>query len=177
MRDVCPKTASQLSLVEGHAIGSTALEFVPDLLGRIEFRRVTRKGFDLQTGMIVQDLCDERSPVNPTSIPEQNDNSAKMTQKSSEEPGHMGRLEVLLLEANVETHVLSLNRYSEGAEHWDAVMSVEVSENGCCTAESPRPTPGRYEQKAALIKEGNVGAKSSGSFFLLPATGVSSNAR
>ena len=50
-----------------------ALEVVPDLLGRVEFRGILGKELGLQAGMAVQHLPDRRPLVDLALVPQQDD--------------------------------------------------------------------------------------------------------
>lgn len=69
----------------------------------------------------------------------------------------MGRMKVVLLEPQIQTHVLAESRHTEGSQTGDAVVSVVVVNNGCLPFRSPRPSAGRNEKKAAFIEENQMG--------------------
>jgi hypothetical protein len=78
--------------------------------------------------------------------------------------------------AYVEAEPFVASRYSECSKSGDAVVTIVVAHDGCLAGDSPGPTAAWNEQKAALIEEGEVGAKSS-PFFLAPATCAASSFR
>jgi len=72
----------------------------------------------------------------------------------------MGRLEVVLLEPEIQTHVFADGRHTEGRQSGDAVVSVVVANNGGLPFRPPCPSAGRNEKKAAFIEENQMAPKS-----------------
>lgn len=91
--------------------------------------------------------------------------AAQVSQESAKKVGHVKSLEIILLKANVQTHVLALRRNAERRQRRDLVVLIAVANDGRLALKSPCSTPRRNEQKAAFIEENEVGTKSSG-FFL-----------
>src|SRR6266540_1448305 len=68
--------------------------------------------------------------------------------------------EVMRLKADVQVHVLALRRDGEDSQRRDPIRLVVVRDDGCMPHGRPGPTMGRDKQKAALIQEREMGAKS-----------------
>jgi len=102
--------------------------------------------------------------------------AAQVSQESAKKVGHVKGLEIILLKANVQTHVLALHRNAERRQRRDFVVLIAVANDGRLALTSPGATPRGNEQKAAFIEENEVGTKFSG-FFLYLATCSASNVR
>src|SRR3990170_4294030 len=72
----------------------------------------------------------------------------------------MGRLKVVLLEPEIQTHVFADGRDTEGGQGGNTVVPVVVMNDRGLPCRPPRPSAGRNEQKAAFIEENQVGPKS-----------------
>jgi len=88
-------------LVAKQTVGRMALEVVPDLFGRIELRRVARERFDMQTGIGSPQFSNEGAFVDSAIVPYQNDWTLQMSEECAKKPGHMHRLEVVLLKPEI----------------------------------------------------------------------------
>jgi hypothetical protein len=92
------------------------LEVVPDLLDRVEFRRISGKAFELEPRKGPADRRDRWSLVDTASIPEQNDMSAQVLEQYAQELGHVNSLEVVLPELNVQAHASAPGRNRESRD-------------------------------------------------------------
>jgi hypothetical protein len=122
------------------------------------------------------DLCNRGPLVNRPSIPEEDDVTPQVAQQPPQKGCHMHRGKVGWLKRDIQPHVLALGRHGEGGQRRDAIVFVAVEDDGRLSRRRPGPTTRGDEQKAALIEEREMGAKSSG-FFLWPATCSASNAQ
>src|SRR6266487_1287409 len=165
---VVRQAASEVPPVPQQTVGHVAFEVVPELLRRIEFRRIRRERLEMQPRMRLAHRVDSRPAVNRAAVPQQDDGAPEMPQERTKEVGHIDRLEVTWLEADVQPQMLALGGHREGGQGRDPVMLIVVADDGRVPRGRPGAAAGRNEQKAALIQEGEVGPKSSG-FFLWPA--------
>ncbi len=78
------------------------LEVVPDLFGRVKFRRVAGRAFGMKPWKGIADHVDGRSVVNSVFIPEQDDLPAQVLEQHTQELSHMNGLEVVLPELNIQ---------------------------------------------------------------------------
>jgi hypothetical protein len=174
--DIGPQATAELACVPQQTMGGVAFEVVPDLLRRIEFWGIRRELFQMQPGMGLAHRLDRGPAMNRTTIPEEHDMAAPMTQERAEEVGHIDRLEVARLPAQVQAQVLALRGDGEGGPRRDAVMLIVVGDDRRVSGRSPGAPAGGYEQKAALIQDGQMGAQPL-AVFLWRATGSASNGR
>jgi hypothetical protein len=166
---VVRQAAAEVPPVPQQTVGRVAFEVVPELLRRIECRRISRELLEMQPRMRLAHRVDSRPAVNRAAVPQQDDGSPEMPQERTKEVGHIDRLEVPWLEAEVQPQMLALGGHREGGQGRDPVMLRVVADEGRMPRGRPGAAAGRNEPKAALIQEGEVGPKSSG-FFVWPAT-------
>ena len=136
-----------------------AFEIVPDLFNGVEFRRVTWKPFDMESRIVCQNLPDLWSFMNLTTIPKKDYGSPNVTEHCPQEFRDMLGLEVVPLEAGVNTHVFPPGGYGERSKCGYTVMAVTVVDNRGDTHWTPGTTARRNEQEPTLIEKGEVGAK------------------
>jgi hypothetical protein len=137
--DVGLQAAADLLCVPQQAIRGVAFEVVPDLLRRIELRRIRWELFQMQPGIGLAHCLDRRSAMNAAAVPEEDDMAAQVPQQHSEELGHVDGLKVVRLEAEVEAQVLALRGHGEGGQRRDPVMLVAIGDDGGLSCGSPRP--------------------------------------
>lgn len=110
-----------------------------------------------------------------SSVPEQNDVPADVTQEVSKELDDLWRTYVLVrVELAIQPQASSLGRDRESRDGRDFCPIARRRENGRLSPRSPCATDRRNEQESALIKEARVGSKFCG-FFLCEATRVVSS--
>jgi hypothetical protein len=153
------ETHSKVLLREGQAVRRMALEIVPDLFDGIKLGRIAWKPFDMEPWILHQNLPDFRPFVNLATVPKQDYGSLDMTEHCPQEFRDMLGLEVVPLEAGVNTHVFPPGGYGERSKCGYTVMAVTVVDNRGNTHWTPGTTARRNEQKPTLIEKGEVGAK------------------
>jgi hypothetical protein len=141
-----------------------AFEVIPDLFNRVEFGRVAWKPFDMKAGVFYQDRLYDWSFVDSCSVPQENYRSSDMSKESLQKICYMFRMEIILLEAYIETHPFALGRYGEGRQCRDAIMTIAVVDNRCLAPRSPSAASCWNEHKSTLIQKGEVGTKFFGFF-------------
>ena len=163
-------------LVLRHAVGRVPFEVLPDPFHGVEFRGIAGEPLDVKARMGQSELADCRPLVDSALVPQQDDVPGQVAQKSPEELGHVGSLEVILLEPDIQAHAVPAGRDGERSQRRDAIMLIAVANDRSLTPQAPSAAAGGYEQKPALIQEYEMGAKSSG-LFLYAASGSASTER
>ena len=151
--------------VTKEGVTGVPLEVVLDLLDRVGFWRVSGKAFEVEPWKCSADRIDGWPFVNSASIPEQDDMSAQVLKQHAQELGHGNGLKIVLPELNIQAHAGALGRNRECRDRRNAVMLLVVPNTRRMSPRIPSTTTRRDEHEATLIKEGDVGSKSSG-FFL-----------
>ena len=105
-----------------------------------------------------------RSPVNRAAVPQQYDRAPDVAQERSQEARHIDGLEVVRLEANIQTQVLALRGDREGGQRRESIMLIVVADDRRVPLRRPGAAARWHEQKAAFIQEGEVSAQAAGFF-------------
>jgi len=87
-------------------------EVLPDLFDGIEFGRVSWKPINVQTWIHCSELCNDRSFMNASIVPNQNDIASQVTEETAEESSYTSRFEVVFLKADVEPHPFSYSGHT-----------------------------------------------------------------
>ena len=159
------KTVPNILFVQRQAVGRMALEVIPDLLGRVEFRGVLGEELGLHAGIVEQHSPDRRPLVDLALVPQQDDGTGHVAKELTQERGHVQGLEVVLLKTRGQADTLTDRTDREHGQGRDAVMLVAVGNLGRLALRPPRPAARGNEQKAAFIKEGQMGPKFSRLFL------------
>lgn len=120
------QTRAEIPCVPPQTVSRAAFEVVPDLLRRIELRRIRRELFQVQPRVGLAHRLDRWPPVNRAPVPEQDDGAAQMPQECAQKGGDLNSLEVARLEADVQAQMLALGRHGERRQGRDAVRLVVV---------------------------------------------------
>ena len=92
---------------QGTAVGQRGLEVIPDLFVGIELGSVCRKTLDMEPRVTSEKLTDRRTVVNRSSVPEQDDVAAQMTEQQPQETRDLNVGDVVEVEVAVETEALA----------------------------------------------------------------------
>jgi hypothetical protein len=137
----------------------------PDVLGRIEFRRVRREVMDIEPRMIGQERADLTSAMDRAAIPQQGDGAAQVTEEVPEEGVDVETRKIPGTTAEVEGHAAPLGRDGQPATDREAIVAVAVAHARRLTFGRPGPADVGDEQEPAFIDEEEMGATSSGVFL------------
>lgn len=163
---VSVKLAADIVFREEEAVCVMALEITPQVLYRVEFRRIPGEALDVKPREPAPELLDEWSLVDGRSIPQEYDVSTKMEDEHPDKVGDMRRIEVFLLEADIESQVMASCGNGKDGKRRDAVMLPTVANDRRLSLRSPGAAPRGNEHEAALVEKDKVGAKSCGFFFI-----------
>ena len=160
--------AADVTLVSPHAVGGVAFEVIPDLRCGIECRRIGWKRFQVQPGIGLAHRREGRPAMHAATVSQEHHVSQQMPQEQAQDVRHVHGLEVVRLPAEVQSHMLVFPRDGEGRQAGEAVMFVVVAGDGRVPRRRSGPATRWEEQKAALIREGEMGTTSSGFFYRRP---------
>jgi hypothetical protein len=99
---------------------------------------------------------DSRTVVNRSSIPEQDDVAAEMTEQQPQEAGDLNVGDVVEVEVAVETEVLADSADGDRGDGGDLVVVVAVDQPRGFAPRRPGAADRWDEQKAALVQERQV---------------------
>jgi hypothetical protein len=117
---------SNVLFVSQEAVSRMALEIVPDLFDRVEFRRIAWESLQVKPRKCLADSLDGWSLVDSASIPEENDVTAQVTQQHAQELGHLNGVEVVLPKLDVQAHPGALGRNRKRRHGGDPIVPIVV---------------------------------------------------
>jgi hypothetical protein len=164
--DFATQIREQLVEPIGFAVGKLQLEVAPGPLVRIEFGRVRRESLHVEPRSASQQPAHLGSVMDRAPIPEQHDVPAPMPQEQAQEDGDLDMGDVVEVEMRVEPTPVTRRADRDGGNGRDAVVAVAMVHHRRRPAGRPCTAHVRDEQKAALIKEDQMGLQVAG-FFLM----------
>jgi len=149
----------------GSGIGQRLFEQRPYAFVGVEFRRVGRKGFEMQPGTAQDERMDGAGLVN-LSVVEQGDHvSAQMAQDIFKEAADHVAVDVGVEQLAVQSHAPSLRADGDSGDGRDPVVAIDVAVNRRPTARTPRLAHRGNQQKARFVEEKDVGSQPRGVCF------------
>jgi len=157
----------EMTIILRDTVGQRALEVGPDEFRRVEFRGVTRKAVDVQSGMSGKKNFDRASLVRLAVIPEQDHRPPQVLEQMAEKSRHLGGADVLVaMEMGIEGELPAPGRDGERGDRGNFMPPPSGDPQlGRAAAGRPGADPVGDQQKPALIEESEMGAKLFG-FFL-----------
>lgn len=148
----------------------------PDLLHRIQLRRIRRKTMNLESTVLIKEVANNLSSMGSPSIPKQHHRPAQMAQQTPQKSHHIRAFNVMSMKTGIQSQPPKSGRYGQSRNRRNFVPPVPVSDYRSFSGRRPRFTDVWDEQKPALIEERQMGAMSFG-VFLYAAKHVFSSAR
>lgn len=149
------------------AVGELGFDMGPDPFVRVEFRRVARKPFEMQTRARPQGL-DVRPLVNVAAIQHDDHRTAEMTQHGAKEDGDLDVADVLArMQMQIEANPAARRTDGDGGNCRDLVALVAVPDDGRLAPGRPGPPDVGDQQEPAFVGERQMGLQALRVFFLL----------
>ena len=149
----------------GTGIGEGLLEQRPYAFVGVEFRRVGRKGFEMQPRMAQDELVDGTALVNLSVVEEGDDLSAQMAQDIVQKTADHVAVDVRVKQLAVQPQVSALRADGDSGDRRDPIVAIDVAMDWRLTARTPRLAHRRNQQKARFVEEKDVGPQPCGVFF------------
>ncbi len=146
-------------------VGQLTLGLRPDKLVRIEFRRVARKAMHCHAGMSLEKGPDVPTPMNLSTIPQQDERSPQMTEQVAEERDDLGTRNVAHVEIEVQPEASATRGHGERRNDGDLVTAVAVPKKWRMSDGRPRLADVGNQQKPAFVEEREMGAPAPGVFL------------
>lgn len=129
------------------------------MLDRVQFGRIRRQGFKLQSGMVGQDSLDVRSSMTAPSVPDDDDLTADMAEELPQERGDARSAERAVDDsAEVESQTATPRRESQCGGDRDLLSVSAANEKfGRSTFRRQGAADERAEHHAAFVDECNGG--------------------
>lgn len=166
----------QLDQVRGRTVGQGAVGLVPDIFGRVEFRRIGREKVRMESWMGVEPLLDFPTAMDRSPIPQQDHRPPKMPEQVLQERSDIQPREIAGTKVKIEGQPPSSGRHGQGTDRRDPVLLVEIVNDRRFPFGGPGAGHVRDEQETGFIEEDQMGPTSFG-VFLYAASGTASNAQ
>ncbi len=166
----------QLDQVRGRTIRQSAVGLVPDIFGRVEFRRIGREKFRMESWMGFEPLLDFPTAMDRSPIPQQDHGPPKMPDQVLKEGPNVQACEIVGAQLKIEGQPSSSGRHGQSTDRRDPVLLVEIVNERRFPFGGPGAGHVGDEQEARFIEEDQMGPKSFG-VFLYAASGTASNAQ
>src|SRR5574341_661683 len=156
---------SEGTAIVGPAVGELALRQCPAPFVRVQLRGVGGEPLEVQAGELGAQGADEGTLVDLAAVPQHDDGAPEMAQELPEKAAHLRRMEVLVVELEVEAEALAPRADRQAGDDRDAVVALPVAEQGSLAGGGPGPAHAGDEQEPGLVYEDEVGAQPRGVFF------------
>jgi len=159
----------QVFHVVGNKVGQLAVfAVVPDLLVRIQFRRIGRKPLHInpiaKSGLQTpHPAAMDHPPVN-----HKNDSCREMLQQISHKRLKIVGTNIVVFNRKIQPQTAAFRRAGYGRNHRQPIPAIPTAQNGRLPFGSPCPPDGRLEHKPAFVQK-NDGFTRSAGFFLYAA--------
>ena len=177
--DFVPDRATDLGkIVRGKVSEPPILEMVPDLLLRLQLRRIRRQPDHVPVAMRGKVAAHVPMPVRIPIVPEQHERSAEMASEMPEKVEDVWAADVLArIERQVQGDAPAARRYDERAERGDLLMRTgPYRQHGSDSAQRPCAPEERRHQKPRFVQADQARVES-GQFFLARAQSCSIHTR
>jgi len=129
----------EIGQVIGRAVGEGLIGLCPDILRRIEFRRVCREGVDMQARVLGEERLDFTTPVDRAAVPEQVDGAVQVSEKMVEKGPDVEAGEIVRATAKIERQSSPLGRQRQPTADRESVMTVAVAQTRRLSLRCPGP--------------------------------------
>ena len=116
----------KLADVERSAVGQVRVVFAPDIFRRVEFGSICGEPFDMNAMTLVRILSNFHAPVNGSTIPKEEDRTAKMLEKMPQKRDNVQAIEVMGPHSDIESQSLPLGGKDQRVKGRNSVLLVEV---------------------------------------------------
>lgn len=157
-------------------VGEVAFARRPDLLHRVEFRGVAWERIDIQPLLLTKKGFDIFPLVDLPPLPDQHHRSAQIPQQVLQEANDFRPGQVGAVETDVQAHSLAEGGDGKAGDDRQLLTPVAMAQEGGAAHRSPGSPDIGEEEKAALIKKGEMGPQGVG-FFLSGARYIASIGR
>jgi hypothetical protein len=155
----------QLLDVMGTSIGQGPLGQGPDPLVRIEFRGVRGKVFDMETGMLALEFCQQFSVVRSRIVEDRDHWTTQVPQEVAEEHANLFLPNVVEVKLVEKVQVLALRADGDSRDDRDFVPPITMPMHGSLAARGPGLDDIRDQQEPGFVGEDDMGTQPSSVFF------------
>lgn len=149
-------------------VGEGLFGLGPNLLVRVEFRRVSWKVVQVKAPAAAEVQAHGLVPMDFGAVPQKDDLTAEVAQQQTEELDHPLAVDVLPVTTEIHADPLADRRDRDRGDDRDSVVAVAMAKDRGLSDRSPGLADVRGEHEAAFVEEDQVCAELTG-VFLYPA--------
>ena len=149
----------------GPGIGQRLFEQRPDAFVGVEFGRVGRKRFEMQTGMTPKQRVNRSALVNLSVVEEGDDVSPQMAQDISQEAADHVAVDIRVEQLTVQPQPPTLRADGDSGDGRYPIVAVDVAVKRRLATRAPGLAHRGDQQKARFVEEEQVGPQPRGVFF------------
>lgn len=156
----------ELALRVRPPVGERALGQLPDALIGVELRGIAGEAVEVEPRIAGLESPDRVAAVDRAVVPDDDHGAAQMAKEIAEEGAHLGVLDVLRREQEVQAAAPATRTDRQTRDHRDAIASLAVAQERGLASRRPGAPHARDQEEPRLVDEDEVGAQPRG-FFLM----------
>ena len=157
----------QLGQIVGAAVGQGAFGQAPYAFVGIELWRVAGEIHHPQPRTLLAERLDGIAVVDGGVVEEQHEGAPQMTRQVADELADAPLVQVVVVEAKVQTQALTARAHRDGRDHRDLVALGAMAKPRRLTPRGPGLGHRRNQEEARFVGENDMGAQPRGVFFTL----------
>ena len=148
------------------AVGQRVLGLGPNAFVGIEFRGIRRKGFEVQPFEPATDFADGIAFVYSGIVPNDDHRAAKVLEQVAKKVTDLGVLDILFVQAIVQSEALALRANRETGNNGDPSTDLVMENDGSLPPRAPSFTNRWDQQESGFVDEHDMGAQPCSVFFI-----------
>jgi len=126
---------------------------VPDLLHRVEFRRIAGEPFHLQAAAGWRQQSAYRGPMHAPAIQDEDDAVCLSAAQCAQECHHLLGANVISVRLPTQAQAMPLGRYADGTDHRQPIVPIPLAQPRRVPAGRPGAAHQRLQHEAAFVHE------------------------
>lgn len=151
---------SQFSDMFVGAVRHVPFPMSPNLLRRIQLRRIRREPMHSEPTMSAKEVLGNPTCMRSTSIPKQYDRPAQMTQQMPQKPNDFRAFDVMAMKTDIQSKPPKSRRYGQGGNRRNSIAPVMMPDYRSFSHRCPRFTDVGSKKKSAFIEKRQMGPMS-----------------
>lgn len=145
-------------------VGEGLFRQLPDAFVGVEFGCVAREVVQVKARKATAQGADRFSLVDRSAVPDQEDRTSQMTEEVPQERAHLGMLNVLQMETEVESKVTTAWTDRDPGDDGDPVSPLPMANHRRASTWRPGLVDTRSHEETRLVGEDEVGTQPRGFF-------------
>ena len=148
-------------------VGEGLFRQLPDAFVGVELGCVAREVVQVKARKTITESPDRLPLVDRSAVPDQEDRTSQMAEEVTQELAHLGMLDVLRMETEVESKVTTARTDRDPGNDGDPVSPLPMANHRCASTWRPGLVDTRSHEETRLVDKDEVGTQPRG-FFLMP---------